>query len=153
MKKKGITISAIIIVLLLLLTACDNISQKDNTVSLYDRTTEFLEQEFHRVYDPYYDIQNLTISNWEENGNEATFFYKMTFLYYNRDPDAAEYIQKAKESDPDKYKVLYDDYLKEKEANYEFKIVFTEDNIELFSNVSPKGIEWQPVEIGDYIMK
>ena len=70
--RKNSIFAIIVIVLLCLTTACNNTSQKDEEVSLFDKTTQYLEQEFHRVFDPYYDIQSLTISNWEENGNEAT---------------------------------------------------------------------------------
>jgi len=122
------------------------------TSELYHKTVEFLEQEFHRVYDSYYDIQNLIISNWNENGDEATFFYKMTFLYYNRDPDKAEYIQEAKKRSQKEYEVLYNDYLALKEANHEFKVVLNGDKLELFSNIAPKGTEWSPIRIDDYVI-
>jgi len=119
--------------------------------NLYAKTKEFLEKEFRRVYTQYYDIQNLTISDWQENGNEATFFYKMTFLNYNRDPDKAEYIQEAKKRSQKEYETLYKDYLALKEANYEFKVVLNGGEIELYSNVSPNGTEWAPIKIDDYI--
>ncbi|MBQ7986393.1 MAG: hypothetical protein IJ304_03905 [Clostridia bacterium] len=156
MKKKGI-ILVVLLVIVAVAILCLNYASApstdaDNPVTLYDKTTAFLEQEFHRVYDPYYDIQSLTISNWEENGNEATFFYKMTYIYYNRDPDTVEYIQKAKEKGQEQYKILYDDYLKEHEANYQFKVVLNGDTIDLYSNIAPKGVEWVPTKIDDYIM-
>ena len=104
------------------------------------------------MFDPYYDIQSLTISNWQQNGNEATFYYQMTHTYYNKDPDTVDYIKKAKEEDSSRYEMLYNDYLSVKEANAEYKVILNGDNIELYSNVSPKGIEWQPVKIDDYIL-
>ena len=119
---------------------------------LYNDASKYLENEFHRVYDPYYDIQNLIISNWQENGNEATFFYKMTFLYYNKDPDKAEYIQEAKKRSQKEYEVLYKDYLALKEANHQFKVIKNGDNLELYSNISPNGTEWAPIKIDDYVM-
>ena len=120
--------------------------------SLYFKTMNFLEQEYHRVFDPYYDIQSLTISNWEQNGNEATFYYKMTHTYYNKDPDTVDYIKKAKEDDTERYEKLYNDYLAVKELNAEYKVILNGDYIELYSNISPKGINWQPVKIDDYIL-
>ena len=120
--------------------------------SLYFKTKNFLEQEYHRVFDPYYDIQSLTISNWEQKGNEATFYYKMTHTYYNKDPDTVDYIKKAKEEGSSRYETLYNDYLAVKEANAEYKVVLNGENLELYSNVSPKGVEWQPVKIDDYIL-
>ena len=119
---------------------------------LYQKTEDFLQQEFHRVYDWCYDIQELKISHWEENGNEATCFYTMTYLYYNRNPDKLEYIQKAKKSGPEYYQRLYDDYLALKKSNYEFKVVLKDGEIELYSNVSPKGTQWVRTKIDEYIL-
>ena len=119
---------------------------------LYEKTSEYLKHEFYRVYEHYYDIQSLTISNWQENGNEATFFYKMTYLNYNREPDTVEYIQEAKKRGQEEYETLYNDYLALKESNYQFKVVLKGDSLELYSNVAPKGTEWVPTKIDDYIM-
>lgn len=119
---------------------------------LYNKVTEYLEDEFHRVYDPYYDIKSLTVSNWNEQGNEATFYYTMVHSFYNRDPDTVDYIKKAKENNSPGYQRLYDDYLADKKANYEFKAILTENGIALYSNVSPKDVNWQPVKIDDYIL-
>ena len=130
----------------------NNIELCGYPTALYFKTKNFLEEEYHRVFDPYYDIQSLTISNWEQNGNEATFHYKMTHTYYNKDPDTVDYIKRAKEEDSSRYEMLYNDYLAVKEANAEYKVVLNGDNLELYSNVSPKGIEWQPVKIDDYIL-
>ncbi len=121
------------------------------TTELYKKTEAFLEKEFHKVYDPYYDIQGLTISGWTENGNEAMFWYKMSFLNYNRDPDKAEYIQEAKKRSEKEYKTLYKDYLALKEGNYQFKVADNGKELVLYSNQAPKGTDWQPVEIDDYI--
>ncbi len=118
---------------------------------LYKKTKAFLENEYHRVYDPYYDIQTLTISDWEENGNEATFWYQMQYLNYNRDPDKAEYIQEAKKRSQKGYETLYKDYLAMKESNYQFKIVDNGKELLLYSNDAPKGVEWVPRKIDDYI--
>ena len=104
------------------------------------------------MFDPYYDIQSLTISNWEQNGNEASFYYKMTHTYYNKDPDTVDYIKKAKEEGSSRYETLYNDYLAVKEANAEYKVILNGEDLELYSNVSPKGVEWQPVKIDDYIL-
>ena len=117
------------------------------------KTAAWLEQEFHRVYDPWYDIQSLTISDWQESGNEATFHYKKEYLYYNRDPDTVPYILEAKARSQSSYERLYQDYLALKESNYSFKIVWNGDKPTLYSDVSVKGVpEWQPVKIDDYIL-
>lgn len=157
MKKKSILIVSMVIVAITALAVSayviDMHQTSDNSNNLYSRTSEFLEQEFHRVYDKYYDIQGLTISNWQENGNEATFFYKMTYLHYNREPDTVDYIKQAKERGQKEYETLYNDYLAEKEVNYQFKIVLNGNELELYSDVSVKGeAVWLPTKIDDYIM-
>lgn len=121
--------------------------------ALYQKTEEYLKTEFDRVYRPYYDIQSLTISNWNESGDEATFFYNMTYLYYNRDPDKAEYIKEAKQRSQEEYEILYRDYLALKESNYEFKIVYHGDRPELYYNVAPKGVEWAGTTVDDFILQ
>ncbi len=120
---------------------------------LYKRAERFLWGEFHRVYDPYYDVQSLTISDWKENGNEATFNYNMTYIYYNRDPDKVEYIRQAKAEDEERYKEMYEDYLAPKQMNCTFKVVQNGEEIELYANVSPTGIEWERRSIDDYVMR
>ena len=108
-------------------------AQESSVVSsdLYNRTVEFLEQEFHRVYDPHYDIQSLTVSNWNEHGNESTFFYTMAFSYYGKVPEVNAGVH---------------------EVNYEFKIVLNDGNLELYANVSPKDVVWEPIKIDDYVL-
>lgn len=120
---------------------------------LYLRTEEYLKNEFERVFSPYYDIRSLEISDWKSNGTEAEFNYKMTHLYYNRDPDKAEYIKKAKDEGNPQYERMYQDYLSLKEANFEFRVV-TDDKGELllYSNVSPVGTQWELTAIDDYVL-
>lgn len=147
---------------LALLSACTSQppEQKDdptNTDSeLYTATVNYLEQEFDRVFSPYYDLQELIPSNWEEadDGKSATFFYKMTYLYYNRDPDQVAYIRENKESNPETYRKLYDEYLALQEGNFIFKVVLNDDGeLELYSDAAPVGEpEWEPVTIDDYII-
>lgn len=128
--------------------------------SLYLRTEQYLQEEFQRVYAPLYDIQSLEISDWRQEGNEAAFLYKMTYLHYNRDPDRLEYIQEAKKTDEKRYRTLYEDYLALKEVNYEFKITISGDEKEpwsskgvltLYTNVDPKGTEWKKVQVDDFV--
>ncbi len=127
----------------------------DAKSKLYIKTAEYLEAEFVKTYRKYYDIQKLEILNWDENkdGNEATFFFKMTYQHYNRDPDTVDYIINKKETDYDSYLALYNDYLAQQESNYEFKVVLNNNEIELYNNISPKGYEWKPVKIQDFIIE
>ena len=121
--------------------------------ALYQKTEEYLKTEFDRVYRPYYDIQSLTISNWNESGDAATFFYNMTYLNYNRDPDTVEYIKEAKQRSREEYETLYRDYLEPKESNYEFKIVYHGDKPELYYNAAPDGTEWVEITVDDFILQ
>lgn len=57
-----------------------------------------------------------------------------------------------KESNPEKYEQAKKEFVEPKEGNFEFKVVFENDEIELYSNVSPNGVEWAPVKIDDYIL-
>lgn len=114
----------------------------------------YLKDEFTRVYSPYYDITSLTVSDWREDGSSAEFIYSMNYLYYNRDPDQADYIREAKASGDEKaYKTLYDDYLAPKTSNYCFKIDFDEnDNVKkLYHDVSVSGVEWRECSVSDFI--
>lgn len=131
----------------------DSLTAVSRKSELYIKTSEFLKSEFYRVYKPYYDIQSLTVSNWQERGNEATFLYKMTYLNYNRDPDKAEYIQEAKKRSQKEYETLYNDYLALKDSSYQFKVVLNGDTPELYYNtdVAPNGTKWERVTVDDFI--
>lgn len=119
------------------------------------KTAAWLEQEFHRVYDPYYDIQELIISDWEQKiGTEATFHYKMTWLNYNRDPDTVDYVVEAKKQGQAAYEKLYNDYLALKEGTYRFKIVWEGDTPTLYTDVSVKeGPEWELTEVQNFVLR
>ena len=119
------------------------------------KTAAWLEQEFHRVYDPYYDIQQLIISDWDQaSGSEATFHYKMTWLNYNRDPDTVAYVTDAKKQSQSTYETLYNDYLALKEGNYSFKIVWEGDTPTLYTDVSVKeGPEWELAEVQNVVLR
>lgn len=123
---------------------------------LYTATINYLEQEFDRVFSPYYDLQELIPSNWQEadDGRSATFFYKMTYLYYNRDPDQVAYIRDNKETDSQTYQKLYDEYLALQEGNFIFKIELDDDGeLKLYADDGAAGEpDWHSVKIDDYII-
>lgn len=155
-------LSLLCVVILSVLCACNtqDAEQKSDPVitdsELYTATVNYLEREFDRVFSPYYDIQELIPSNWKEAGDEqsATFFYKMTYLYYNRDPDQVSYIRDYKESNPEIYQKFYDAYLALQETNFIFKVVLNDSgDLELYSDNSVTGDpRWEPVVIDDYII-
>ena len=114
----------------------------------------YLRDEFTRVYSPYYDITSLTVSDWKEEGSSAEFIYSMNYIYYNRDPDQADYIKEAKASgNEEAYKTLYDDYLAPKTSNYYFKIDFDSNNNvkTLYYDSSPTDVEWLECSVSDFI--
>lgn len=48
---------------------------------------------------------------------------------------------------------MYDEYLQDREMNFDLKIVIHEDgSITLYSNIDPKGIEWEETKMSDYII-
>lgn len=104
----------------------DWISNEPST--LYRESADYLNEEFHRVFDPYYDIQSLTISGWQENGNEATFLYTMSHLYHDSGADD--------EPIP---------------ANFNLKIIMKRGKIDLYYNASPNGTDWQPISVDDFV--
>lgn len=92
----------------------DELLKNDIKTNLFYKTDEYLKSEFQRVYTPYYEIINLEISDWNENdsGDEATFFYTMTFKNYYKDPETVDYIKNSKETmDLESYEKLKEDYL------------------------------------------
>ncbi len=120
---------------------------------LYTKVETYMAEEYHRVYDPYYDIQELTLSNWQQNGNEATFFYTMTYLHYNRDPSKVAYIQSVKD-DPELYESRCKDYLALQTSNYAFKIIWEGDSPVLYYEVDVEGgVDYHgPITIDSFVM-
>ena len=120
--------------------------------SLYSQTSHFLMREFIKAYGEHYDILDLEISEWKENGNEAVFWYKMTYQNYNRNPDKAKYIQEAKGRSKEEYDTLYKDYLETKSGSYHFKVILNGEALELYADTAPKGSEWQKINVGEWLM-
>jgi hypothetical protein len=85
---------------------------------------------------------------------EATFFYKMIFKNYYKDPDTVGYIKEAKEKGNSYYRTMYDEYNLEKEANYDFRVTAKISTVggldmstfKLHTNISPKGVEWEEIK-------
>lgn len=157
-KKSGIIISIVALVICVIIAAIcltnkQEVSNNDDiSISIYEQTEQYLESEFNRVYTQYYEILDLEISNWNENYNEATFYYTMTFKNYYKDPDTVDYIKDAKEKgDIKSYEILKKEYLEPKEASYEFKIIIENNEIELYSNAAPKGEHWEAIMIDEYV--
>ncbi|AOY76801.1 hypothetical protein [Clostridium formicaceticum] len=171
----------IIILLLAMLvafgaSACNNVTTQkeidniinDNEISVdieettddinYDKISVYMEEECKNAFTPYYELLDFEILDYQEevvNGNvEAIFLYKLTHKNYDKDPDTVEYIKEAKERGGRNYQQLYDEYLQPKEMNFQLKaIIDKNDLITLYSNISPKGIEWKEVKMSDFIIR
>ncbi|MDU5083533.1 hypothetical protein ACF3M2_16490 [Tissierella carlieri] len=125
--------------------------------SNYDKISAYMEEECKNVFSPYYELLDFQISNYQEevvNENvEATFFYKVIHKNYDKDPDTVRYIKEAKERGDSNYQQMYDEYLQPKEMNFELKAIMDKnDLITLYSNISPKGIEWEETKMSDFIL-
>lgn len=123
----------------------------------YDKISDYMEEECKNVFSPYYELLDFEISNYQEegvNGNvEAVFSYKLIHKNYDIDPDTVGYIKEAKERGNKNYQQLYDEYLQPKEMNFYLKAVIDENGlITLYSNISPKGIEWEETKMSDFIL-
>lgn len=131
---------------------------KDKAGKNYNIIREYMKEESTATWSKYYELLDFQISNYEEkvvDGNvEATFFYKIIEKNYDKDPDKVEFIKKAKESGDKLYQTYYDEYLQPRESNFDLKIIIDKDDkITLYSNVSPKCIEWEETKMTDYIIK
>lgn len=123
----------------------------------YDKINAYLKEECIKVFLPYYELLDFKISDYKEevvDGNiEAIFIYTVVHKNYDKDPDTVEYIKEAKERGDKNYQIFYDEYLQPQDMNFFFKVVMDKnDNITLYSNINPNGIEWEEVHMSDYII-
>ncbi|WP_422485432.1 hypothetical protein [Gudongella sp. DL1XJH-153] len=130
--------------------------EEDN--SAYNMIREYLKEESIKTFSPYYELLEFRISDYHEemvDGNvEAEFLYTIVSKNYDRDPDTAGYIKEAKESGNENYQLMYDEYLQPSDMNFDFKVVIDEqDNMTLYSNISPNSVEWEEAKMDDYILR
>lgn len=131
------------------------VGQED--LSNYEKISRFLREESYQAFSPYYEILDYKISNYNEelvDGRlEATFLYTIISKNYDKDPDTVKYIREAKESGNENYQQMYDEYLQAREMNFDFKVIISEEgHISLYSNIAPKGVEWEETKMTDYIL-
>lgn len=130
----------------------------DNTDENYDRIYDYMKEKSTDAFSPYYELLDFQISNYEEKivdeRVEAIFLYKIIHKNFDKDPDTVEYIKEAKESGNKNYQQMYDEYLAPQEMNFHLKVVIDkEDEMTLYSNVSPHGTEWEETQMTDYILQ
>lgn len=124
----------------------------------YDKISAYMEEESRKAFSPYYELLDFQISDYQQeviNGNvEAIFSYKIIHKNYDKDPDTVGYIKEAKKNESKYYQLMYDEYLQPKEMNFHLKVIIDEnDSMTLYSNISPKGIEWEETKMTDFILK
>lgn len=139
-------------------TSTDRVQLIERADANYEKISQYMKEQSTLAFSPYYELLDFQISNYEEklvDGNiEATFFYKIIEKNYDKDPDTVGYIKEAKESGNPNYQLMYDEYLEPREMNFDLKILIDkDDNITLYSNISPKGIKWEETKMTDYIIK
>lgn len=123
-----------------------------------DKINSYLMEESKRVFSPYYELQNYTLSDYKEETIdgivEATFSYTINYKNYDRDPDTVKYIKDAKESGSKHYQQLYDEYLQTKEMNFYFKVKMDKSGgMTLYTSNPAINEEWEEVQMSDYIIK
>jgi uncharacterized protein YxeA len=133
-----------------------DIEEKTEGVN-YDKISAYMKEECKNTFSPYYELLDFQISDYQEEvvseKVEAVFLYKVIHKNYDKDPDTVGYIKEAKAQGDRHYQQLYDEYLQPKEMNFQFKVVIDKnDLITLYTNSSPKGIEWEEVKMSDYII-
>jgi len=113
---------------------------------LYEQTKAYLQKVFHRAYSPMYEILDLQISGWVQEGDTATFDYTRVDKNYDRDPDTVEYIIKARESgNQEYYETLKREYSEPKEGNFHMKVVSQNGELTIYKGeyLIPDGEQWR----------
>lgn len=128
-----------------------------SAIKVYDKINSYLEEESKNTFSPYYELLDFKITNYQEKvvneGVEAVFNYKIIYKNYDKDPDTVGYIKEAKEKGNKNYQQMYDEYLEPKEMNFDLKVVIDKDDkTTLYSNISPKRIEWDETKMSDFIL-
>ncbi|GEC91087.1 hypothetical protein DES34_1172 [Brevibacillus brevis] len=132
--------------------------QSVDNPSSYNQITSYMEEESKKAFSPYYELLEFTLSDYEEktvDGKvEAMFGYQVKYKNFEKDPDTVDYIKAAKEKNDPNYQQLYDEYLQPKDMSFHLKAVVEDaDSITLYTNVSPKGVQWEKAVMSDFILK
>ncbi|MCC8433539.1 hypothetical protein HP567_002875 [Brevibacillus sp. M2.1A] len=132
--------------------------QSVDSSSSFDKIAGYLQEESNKAFSSHYELLEFTLSDYEEktvDGKvEATFGYQVKYKNFEKDPDTVDYIKAAKEKNDPNYQQLYDEYLQPKDMNFHLKAVIEDsDSISLYTNVSPKGVQWEKAVMSDFILK
>lgn len=132
--------------------------QSVDSSSSFDKIAGYLQEESNKAFSSHYELLEFTLSDYEEktvDGKvEATFGYQVKYKNFEKDPDTVDYIKAAKEKNDPNYQQLYDEYLQPKDMNFHLKAVIEDsDSISLYTNVNPKGVQWEKAVMSDFILK
>lgn len=118
---------------------------------------------FVPAYTPYYQMKGFKVSDLryyeDDTGIEFEFIFTMIHQNYYKDPDTVDYIKEAKENNSEYYQQMYDEYNQPQEGNFYLKFTaniingqIDENSIQVFTNISPVGVEYVPFNVEDYIL-
>ncbi|WP_340673404.1 hypothetical protein [Brevibacillus agri] len=123
-----------------------------------NKIASYMVEECKKAFSPYYELLAFTLSDYEEktvDGKvEAIFGYQVKYKNFEKDPDTVDYIKAAKAKGDPRYQQLHDEYLQPKEMNFHLKAVIEHNgSVTLYTNVKPKGIQWEKVVMSDFVLK
>ncbi|KZE39327.1 hypothetical protein AV540_03880 [Brevibacillus parabrevis] len=124
----------------------------------YNQIFNYMKEESKKAFSAHYELLGFELSDYQESNVdgkvEATFGYKVMYKNFDKDPDTVAYIKEAKEKGDPHYQQLHDEYLQQKEMNFQLKAVIENaDSVTLYTNVNPKGIQWEKVVMSDFILE
>lgn len=122
------------------------------TTPLYTKVKALMEQEFHRVYDPYYDILSLELSDWQESDGEATFTCTMTWQQYERDVTQVAWLKQYEGTDS--YETMCREHLAQQTVNFLLRVTGQGGALTLYANESVVGDPvWTECRVDDFILE
>lgn len=117
--------------------------------TLYSQTAALVTQEFHRVYEPYYDILSLELSDWQQEGDEATFTCVMTWQQYERDVTQVPWLKQYEGTDG--YQTMCQEYLARKTGSFLLRVTKEEEMLTLYTDESVTDTpSWTKCRIDDF---
>lgn len=126
--------------------------EAEATTPLYNEVKALMEQEFHRVYDPYYDILSLELSDWQETDGEATFTCTMTWQQYERDVTQVAWLKQYEGTDS--YETMCREHLAQQTGNFLLRVTLQDGSLTLYANESVVGDPvWTACRVDDFILK
>lgn len=134
-------------------SSLEEISQEEDSAFRSEIET-FLENEFVRVFSPYYEVLGFEIEDFEEEDGKASFLYTFQYKNYDKDPDTVGYIKQAKEENSPHYETFKKEYLEPKEMV--FYLEAEKENGDILFYIDEKTIDTEervPFHVDDLVLK